>query len=67
MPDSIVETGSCEWLCVDLCAFIDVEMNLCVCECCLPYPALPLTIDNVYEVVKTVRISWRKLARELLG
>ena len=30
-----------------------------------PYPSL--LIINVYEVVKTVRMSWRKLARELLG
>ena len=38
-----------------------------VMECCLPYPALPLTFDNVFEVVKTVRLSWRELARALLG
>ena len=31
-----------------------------------PYPALPLTIDNVYEAVKTVKMSWRELARWLL-
>ena len=37
-----------------------------VCECCLPYPALPLTIDNVFEAVKTVR-SWRELAKWLMG
>ena len=36
-------------------------------ECCLPYPALPLTLDNVFEAVKTVRLSWRELAEELLG
>jgi hypothetical protein len=42
--------------------FID---GLRVCECCLPYPALPLTVDNVFEVVKTVR-SWRELAKGLL-
>ena len=36
-------------------------------ECCLPYPALPLTLNNVFEAVKTVRLSWRRLARELLG
>ena len=36
-------------------------------ECCLlPYPALPLTLDNVFEVVKTVRMSWRRLAKQLL-
>ena len=35
-------------------------------ECCLPYPALPLTFDNVFEAVKTVRLTWRRLARELL-
>ena len=39
---------------------------LFVLECCLPYPALPLTFDNVLEVVKTVRLSWRRLATELL-
>ena len=33
---------------------------------CLPYPALPLTFDNVFEVVKTVRLSWKELAEELL-
>ena len=38
-----------------------------VLECCLPYPALPLTFDNVFEAVKTVRLRWRELARELLG
>ena len=37
-----------------------------VLECCLPYPALPLTFDNVFEVVKTMRLSWREVARELL-
>ena len=37
-----------------------------VLECCLPYPALPLTLDNVFEVVKTVRLSWRELAKMLL-
>ena len=30
------------------------------------YPAPPLTFDNVFEVVKTVR-SWRDLAEELMG
>ena len=30
------------------------------------YPAPPLTFDNVFEVVKTVR-SWRELARKLMG
>ena len=43
------------------------ELFVFVLECCLPYPALPLTFDNVFEVVKTVRLSWRRLARELLG
>ena len=38
-----------------------------VLECCLPYPALQLTLDNIFEVVKTVRLSWRELARVLLG
>ena len=33
---------------------------------CLHYPALPFTITNVYEAVKTVRLSWRELAGELL-
>jgi hypothetical protein len=37
-----------------------------VYECCLPYPALPLTVDNVFEVVKTVRLPWVELARWLL-
>ena len=45
---------------------MDGEVILCVCECCLPYPALPLTVDNVFEVVKTVR-RWRELAQWLLG
>jgi uncharacterized protein YheU (UPF0270 family) len=36
-------------------------------ECCLPYPALPLTFDNVFEAVKTVRLSWRDLAYWLVG
>ena len=45
---------------------IDGEVILCVHECCLPYPALPLTVDNVFEVVKTVR-RWRELAQWLLG
>ena len=33
------------------------------------YPAPPLTFDNVFEVVKTVnsRLSWRRLAEELMG
>jgi hypothetical protein len=33
----------------------------------IPYPALPLTFDNVFEVVKTVRLSWRGLAEKLMG
>ena len=37
-----------------------------LCDCCLPYPAPPLTFDNVFEVVKTVR-SWRELGEWLLG
>jgi hypothetical protein len=37
------------------------------CECCPPYPALPLTFDNVFEAVKTVRLSWRELAQWLMG
>ena len=41
-------------------------MGTGVCECCLPYPAPLLTVDSVYEVVKTVRLSWRKLAQWLL-
>ena len=36
-------------------------------ECCLSYPALPLTFDNAFEVVKTVRLNWRDLAEVLLG
>jgi hypothetical protein len=40
---------------------------ICICECCLPYPALPLTVDNVFEAVKTVRLSWKELAKELLN
>jgi hypothetical protein len=35
--------------------------------CCLPYPALPLTVDNVFEAVKTARLRWRELAEELMG
>ena len=38
-----------------------------VLECCLPYPALPLTLDNVFEAVKTASLSWRRLAKVLLG
>ena len=38
----------------------------CVCECCLLYPALPLTFNNVFEAVKMVR-NWRKLAWWLMG
>ena len=30
------------------------------------YPAPPLTFDNVFEVVKTVR-NWRELAQWLMG
>jgi hypothetical protein len=43
------------------------ELTYCVCECGLLYPALPLTVDNVFEAVKTVRMSWRVLARWLMG
>ena len=32
----------------------------------LTYPAPPLTFVNVFEVVKTVRLSWRKLAEGLM-
>ena len=35
-------------------------------DCCLSYPAPPLTFDNVLEVVKTVR-SWRELGNWLMG
>ena len=35
--------------------------------CCLPYPAPPLTFNNIFEVVKTVRLSWRKLTKWLMG
>ena len=38
-----------------------------VLECCLPYPALPLTLNNVFEAVKTASMSWRRLAKVLLG
>jgi hypothetical protein len=31
------------------------------------HPAPPLTLDAAFEAVKTVRLSWRKLAEELLG
>ena len=41
------------------------KINHCVNECCLPYPAPPLTFNNVFEVVKTVRLSWRELAKKL--
>ena len=30
------------------------------------YPAPPLTFDNIFEVVKTVRLSWRDLAGVLM-
>ena len=40
--------------------------QFCVCECCLPYPAPLLTVDNVYEAMKTVRLSWRELASWLM-
>ena len=30
-------------------------------------PALPFTVDNVFETVKTVRLSWRELAEVLMG
>jgi hypothetical protein len=43
------------------------KRSFCICECCPPYPALPLTIDNVFEAVKTVRMSWRELAGWLMG
>jgi hypothetical protein len=43
----------------------EIMTSFCVCECFPPCPALPLTFDNVYEVVKTVR-SWRELAKGLL-
>ena len=43
------------------------EFFVYVLECCLPYPALPLTLDNVFGVVKTVRLSWRELAGVLFG
>ena len=36
-----------------------------VCEFHLPYPALPLTVDNVFEAVKTMRRTWRELAKVL--
>jgi hypothetical protein len=36
------------------------------CEHYLPYPALPLTLNNAFEAVKTVRLSWRELAKELM-
>ena len=38
-----------------------------VLECCLPYPALSLTLDNIFGVVKTVRLNWRELAKVLFG
>jgi hypothetical protein len=43
-----------------------MNLKFCVCECCPPYPALPLTVDNVFEAVKTVRLSWKVLAKVLL-
>ena len=36
-------------------------------DCCLHYPVPPLTFDNVFEAVKTVRLSWRELAKDLMG
>ena len=49
---------------------VKLMITFCVCaqvECYLPYPALPLTFDSVFEVVKTVTLYWRELAEELLG
>ena len=43
------------------------KLTFCVHECCLPYPALPLTLNNVFEAVKTVRVSWKELAEVLLN
>ena len=37
-----------------------------LCDCCLPYPAPPLTLNNVVEVVKTMR-NWRELGEWLLS
>ena len=34
---------------------------------CLPYPALPLTFDNIFEEVKAVGLRWRDLAWCLLN
>ena len=52
---------------IDLYVFVEVrKRSLCVCECYLPYPALPLTFNNVFEAVKTMR-SWRELAQWLMG
>ena len=56
-----------------VCVFVDEEPEAgvasivpeCTCDCCLPYPALPLTLNNVFEVVKTVRVSWEELAKWL--
>ena len=42
------------------------EPFVLVLEYCLPCPALPLMFDNVFEAVKTVRLSWRELAKVLL-
>ena len=38
----------------------------CITICFAPYPAPPLTLDNVFVAVKTVR-SWRELAKGLMG
>jgi hypothetical protein len=46
--------------------FICGDMNLLFVNVVYPYPALPLTVDHVFEAVKTVT-SWRKLAQWLMG
>ena len=39
--------------------------NLVQYDCCLPCPAQPFTLDNIFEAVKTVK-SWRGLGGNLV-
>ena len=45
----------------------DVANFVLECDYCLHYPAPPLTFNNVFEAVKTVRLRWRELAKRLMG
>ena len=56
-----------------MCVFVDDEPEAGValyipeCDFCPHYPAPPLTLNNVLEVVKTVRLNWRRVAKEMMG